>query len=305
MFPFVRTQVFSATTNQAEQLQPPGINWNHLSVHCCAGASDTLACLRTISYDKLLTAANSVPGILSYSTVSLSYLPRPDGKVLTQSADLLASAGKYANVPFIVGDQEDEGTLFGLFTPNLTTKADVTNYLADVFFQNASPELMAGLVDTYDDSWWHGSPFGTGIWNNIYPQFKRVSAILGDTTFTLARRTFLQSHNRVKPNVKSWSYLATYNYGTPILGTFHASDLIQVFFGVLPNNAARSIRSYYFSFVYNLDPNVGSEKYGNWPEWKNGQMLREFKANSNALMKDDFRKESSDWLLENAEKLRV
>src|SRR5690606_12518013 len=48
----------------------------------CAGASDTLACLRELPYDKFLEAANSVPAILSYHSVALSYLPRPDGKVI-------------------------------------------------------------------------------------------------------------------------------------------------------------------------------------------------------------------------------
>jgi hypothetical protein len=67
----------------------------------CSAASDTLACLREVDYDTLLGAMNSVPGLLSYSSVALSYLPRPDGTVLTASPEVLAAAGKYAPVPFI------------------------------------------------------------------------------------------------------------------------------------------------------------------------------------------------------------
>ncbi|KAI8943000.1 hypothetical protein NX059_001038 [Plenodomus lindquistii] len=270
----------------------------------CAGSPNTLSCLRTIPYTKFLAAANAVPGILSYFTVNLSYLPRPDGKVLTGSPDALVAAGKYAKVPFIVGNQEDEGTLFGLFTANLTTKAEITDYLSTIFFNNASPQQIEQIVDSYQNIWDDGSPFRTGLLNNWYPQFKRVSALLGDMTFTLTRRTFLETARQVNPGVPSWSYLSTYNYGTPILGTFHGSDLLQVFYGVLPNNAAKSIRGYYYSFIYDLDPNVGNN-FGNWPQWAQGKRLREFGANSNGYVDDNFRSDSYELLKANVASLRV
>jgi carboxylesterase type B len=261
----------------------------------CSSSSDTLACLRSKDYTTFLAAANSVPGLLSYSSVSLSYLPRPDGTALTASPDVLVAAGKYAKVPFIVGDQEDEGTLFGLFTPNLTTTQDVTKYLSTVFFPTADTKTLSGLVATYQNTLEDGSPFRTLLLNNWYPQFKRISAIIGDITFTLTRRIFLESSSTVFPDVPSWSYLASYDFGTPILGTFHGSDILQVFYGVLPNNAAKSIRGYYFSFVYNLDPNKGSGQ-DDWPQWSKGQQLKSFGPNSNSLLKDNFRSDSATFL---------
>lgn len=75
----------------------------------CASAASSLDCLRALDYTDFLNAANSVPGILSFSSVALSYLPRPDGVALTQTPDILIASKKYAKVPFIVGDQEDEG----------------------------------------------------------------------------------------------------------------------------------------------------------------------------------------------------
>jgi carboxylesterase type B len=270
----------------------------------CSGSSDTLTCLRTTPYNKLLQACNSVPGILGYSTVNLSYLPRPDGKAITASPEELVTQGKYAKVPFIVGDQEDEGTLFGLFTPNLTTTAEVSEYLSTVFFDEATTAQVNDLVDTYQTITEDGSPFRTGLLNNFYPQFKRVSAVLGDVTFTISRRLFLESASAVNPGVPSWSYLSTYDYGTPILGTFHASDLLQVFYGVLPNNAARSIRGYYYSFVYNLDPNEGNDLAG-WPQWSESKKLMNFGALSNGLLNDDFRKDTAEWLKINVGSLRV
>ncbi|KAH7092168.1 Alpha/Beta hydrolase protein [Paraphoma chrysanthemicola] len=270
----------------------------------CASSSNTLSCLRTTPYQQFLQACNTVPGILSYFTVNLSYLPRPDGKTITASPEQLVLNGKYAKVPFIVGDQEDEGTLFGLFTPNLTTTAEVSEYLSSIFFNLATTSQINQLVGTYQNSLEDGSPFRTGILNNLYPQFKRVSAILGDITFTLTRRIFLKVATSVNPGVPSWSYLATYDYGTPILGTFHGSDLLQVFYGILPNNAAKSIRGYYFNFVYNLNPNSGIS-LPNWPQWSSGNKLMNFGANSNGLLDDNFRSDTAEWLAANVGSLRV
>jgi len=81
----------------------------------CTKAKDTLACLRGLDYQTFRNAVDSAPGFLSYSSLDLSYLPRPDGTVLTQSPDALAASGKFAAVPILTGNQEDEGTLFSFF----------------------------------------------------------------------------------------------------------------------------------------------------------------------------------------------
>jgi carboxylesterase type B len=270
----------------------------------CSGSSDTLGCLRTVSYTTFLNAANSVPGIFSYFTVNLSYLPRPDGNSLTASPDILIKTKKYVKVPFIVSDQEDEGTFFGLFTPNLTTTKELSTYLSTIFFNNASPAQIDELVNTYQTTTKDGSPFRTGLLNNLYPQFKRVSAILGDLTFTLTRRLFLETASQVNPGVPSWSYLATYDYGTPILGTYHGSDILQVFNGVLPNNAAKTIRGYYYSFIYNLDPNEGNGLM-EWPQWSAGKTLVNFGRNANSYINDSFRGDTYQLLKDNVEVFRV
>ena len=48
----------------------------------CSGSADSLNCLRSVPYETYLQAVNSVPGIFDYSSVALSYLPRPDGEFL-------------------------------------------------------------------------------------------------------------------------------------------------------------------------------------------------------------------------------
>ncbi|KAK0624258.1 Alpha/Beta hydrolase protein [Immersiella caudata] len=279
----------------------------------CSSAANTLQCLRELPYDKYLRAANSVPAILSYNSVALSYLPRPDGKILTDSPDRLVPTKRYAAVPMIIGDQEDEGTLFSLFQPNITTTSKLVTYLSTIFFHGATNKQMNDLVNTYDQSLLAGSPFRTGILNEIYPGFKRLAAILGDLVFTLSRRVFLVECLKANPDVPSWSYLSSYHYGTPILGTFHGGDILQVFYGLLPNYASKSIHSFYANFIYNLDPNnsgggtnsIGTKVNINWPQWSKGNNLMNFFANQGTLLKDDFRQDSYNWIASNLDALHI
>ncbi|KAH8657877.1 Alpha/Beta hydrolase protein [Xylariales sp. PMI_506] len=270
----------------------------------CSGASDTLECLRGLSYEDFLNAANSVPAILSYNSVALSYLPRPDGTALTDSPDTLALNGKYAAVPFIIGDQEDEGTLFALFQGNLSSTTDIVNYLQELYFINTPKADIVGLVDTYDTSILAGSPYNTGILNEIYPVFKLLASILGDLVFTLTRRVFLESALKVNPSVPTWSYLSSYDYGTPILGTGHGTDILQIFYGILPDYASGATQSYYINFINNLNPNTGVN-LPNWPQWSKGQELMQFWTLSSNLLADNFRNESYQFLLENYASFRI
>jgi carboxylesterase type B len=279
----------------------------------CSGSADTLACLRSLPIEKMLDAGNSVPGIFSYNGVALSYLPRPDGTAITDTPDVLITQGKYAAVPMIIGDQEDEGTLFSLFQSNTTsTTAKLVDYLSKIFFQDATTEELTELVNTYDPSPTAGSPFRTGLLNEVYPGFKRLAAMIGDLVFTLTRRAFLTRAVSVNPDVPAWSYLSSYDYGTPILGSFHAGDILQVFYGILPDYASLSIQNYYVNFVYNLDPNdasggtsAKSQVAMAWPQWKEAGQLMNFYNLGAKLISDDFRADSFEFILGHVAQLHI
>lgn len=280
--------------------------YNTVVAHAgCSGSADTLACLRTVDYETFLTAANSVPGIFDYQAVDLSYLPRPDGTVLTQSPEILAINGQFAPVPFIIGDQEDEGTLFSLSQSNISTTKDIVDYLSYFYFKDVTRQQVQDLVDLYPDDPTQGSPFRTGALNNVCPQFKRLAALLGDLVFTLTRRVFLHYSVIAHPDVPSWSYLASYDYGTPVLGTFHASDIL-VAYGYTPDFASASIQNYYSSFIVNLDPNKGVTGLPNWPNWSEaGRQLINFNALSNDQLQDTFREGAYEFLVANATKFHI
>lgn len=270
----------------------------------CSSAPDSLECLREADYATFLNATNSVPSLLSYTSVALSYLPRPDGTVITKSPDILGKEGKYAKVPIIIGDQEDEGTLFALFQSNITNTDELVDYLSTIFFHNANQTVIEDLVALYSDISTNGSPFRTWLFNNWYPEFKRLAAILGDLTFTLTRRATLEIASSITPDLPMWSYLSSYDYGTPIMGTFHGSDILQVFFGILPNYASASFHAYYISFVNHLDPNVGN-KFPNWPKWTEKRQLLNTYALHSTLITDDFRSNIVDFLMANIDSFHI
>lgn len=276
-----------------------------VQVSGCSGASDALECLRALDYTDFLNAVNSFPTITSYNSVSLPYLPRPDGKVLTDSPENLVSNNKYASVPFIIGDQEDEGTIFSLYQNNITTTEQIVDYLQNLFFFDATRTQLEELVATYPNITTDGSPFRTGDMNNWYPQYKRIAALLGDITFTISRRAFLTRASKVKPNVPSWSYLSSYDYGTAILGTFHGSDIFQVFYGTPTNYASASFQTYYLSFIYDQDPNSRAGLFMHWPQWSENQNLIQCFADYGALLADDFRSDTFDFIMANTAALHI
>jgi acetylcholinesterase len=62
-------------------------------------------------------------GVTDYSfgqSLALAWQPRVDGVFITQSPLKLVREGKVANIPFITGDCDDEGTLFSLSSINIT-----------------------------------------------------------------------------------------------------------------------------------------------------------------------------------------
>lgn len=266
----------------------------------CSSSSDTLACLRNVPYGTFLEAINSLPGFFSYRSVDIAYQPRPDpaDNFFSVSPEISLMNNAFAKVPVIIGDQNDEGTLFALAQSNITNTDQLVRYLASFLPTTPNAEsLMSGLVATYPDDPSAGSPFGTSIFWNLYPEFKRLAAILGDVAFTLTRRIYLA---QAATQVPTWSYLSTYFYGTPVLGTFHVSDVIYAFglLGPAPI-PTQSIQRYYISFVNHLDPNAlgVSAPLIQWPQWTDsGRGLLNFGLFGNSIIKDDFRETSYQYL---------
>ncbi|PYI07370.1 cholinesterase [Aspergillus sclerotiicarbonarius CBS 121057] len=281
----------------------------------CSPDTDTLACLRDLRYDDFLKAVNSVPSRSGHYSLSLSYLPRPDGTVLTASPEEAARNGAYAKVPFIVGDPEDDGSAVVFNMTNITTAQDVSDYLSKYYYIHASQSQIDKLVSIYDDDYEYGVPLHTGKSNSLYPQSKRLAAILADLTVLLTRRFVLDDATNHR-DIPSWSFINSVFKGIPYLGTFHGSELYmreiwamlqQDFPDLFPGDIERaisSIWSYYFSFVYHQDPNQANQTV-KWTQWGEKQEVMNFGLNEDKMIPDNFREDATQFLVENIESFRM
>uniref|UniRef100_A0A8H7XSW5 Carboxylic ester hydrolase n=1 Tax=Psilocybe cubensis TaxID=181762 RepID=A0A8H7XSW5_PSICU len=255
----------------------------------CTGASDTLDCLRTIPYAKLKAAINKSPGIFAYQSLNLAWLPRTDGVFLTDNPQNLVQQGKVAKIPYVTGNCDDEGTLFSLANLNVTTDAQFKSYLKNTFLPGTSNAQIDKIAKLYPNDITAGSPFNTGIFNAVTPQFKRLAAFQGDGVFQAPRRWMLQ-HTASKQNV--WVFVSKRLKGIPGLGAFHFSDILNVYGG--GDMAGHLIR-----FVNKLDPNP---VFGyQWPKYTLAtRKIATYVDGLNPIVTDtdDYRAEAMSYLTE-------
>lgn len=228
----------------------------------CGNATDTLECLRHIPYTTFKYAMDRSPDFMSYSGLILPYLPRVDGVFLTEPPQYAVLRGHVSKVPMITGNCDDEATLFSFSTSNLTTTADVRDYLKLYMMPRASEQEIDFLLRHYPNDQRAGSPFDTGIRNVFSPQFKRIAALQGDFVFHGPRRFFLK---HMASKLHSWAFLFKRGKNVPFIGSAHATDLMasisatDIFLGEL--------RDYVIRFVNFLDPNGGTGPGVPWPRW--------------------------------------
>ncbi|KAI9436916.1 carotenoid ester lipase precursor [Lactarius indigo] len=227
----------------------------------CTRASDTLDCLRKVPYTTFKKAMDDSPSAFAYQGMVLAWLPRVDGVFLTEHPQHSVLRGNVANVPMITGNCDDEGTLFSLSTINITTTAELKDYLKLYMMPKAKDSQVDLLLKYYPDDQRAGCPFDTGLKNVLSPQFKRVSALQGDFTLHGPRRFFL-NYRADKQN--SWAFIFKRAKTLPFLGSTHGTDLVNAF-GIGSTNA--ELRDYFIRFTNNLDPNGKNGRGVPWPQW--------------------------------------
>jgi acetylcholinesterase len=268
----------------------------------CLHMEDTLDCLRRTPYETLKAAIDTSMGIFDYTSMALSWIPRPDGTFIQSTPMDMVEDGRVARVPIINGAVNDEATLFTLPLGGIKTESELRRYLRHFHMRNATEEEMDRLLELYPDDPAQGSPYGTGEANQVTPQWKRLSSIQGDIVFQGPRRVFLEN---LSPKQDTWSYLSKLLDGFPDLGTAHSSDLMNVFGGGV-------MTDYFIRFINTLDPNGSASPRARveWPKYDPEQpqlltFLPEHKNPSVVVTDDNFRKEQIDFFAEMAKRYRM
>ncbi|KAI9442992.1 Alpha/Beta hydrolase protein [Lactarius indigo] len=255
----------------------------------CKDSCDTLACLRAAPYKELKAAVDSTPSVFSYQSVALVWRPRIDGVFLAGPPLELTQQGKAARIPFVIGDCDDEGTLFSLSQTNITTEAELRDYLSEFFFLNATDAQMDGLLALYPQDVTQGSPYDTGTQNAFTPEFKRIASILGDFTFQAPRRSFLEY---LSGRQNTWSFLSKRLKSLPVLGSLHGSDIPNIYGG-------GDLTDYLINFATNLDPN-SSGLGPQWPRYTTSSRqlmtLVDGQATNRTITLDTYRVEAMEYL---------
>ncbi|PFH48025.1 hypothetical protein AMATHDRAFT_66371 [Amanita thiersii Skay4041] len=231
--------------------------WDAMMVDTgCGGQEDEIECLRQMPFDELMTAINKSPDIFDWESIIEAWIPRADGVFLKDTPQRLVGAGSVADVPFIIGNVDDEGTLFTFANLNITTQELLGQYAHSNFFPDITDEELQTLLGTHAEDPAAGSPFGTGLENALTPEFKRESAAKGDMVFQAPRRYFL---NQVADKRTCWMYLNKRNKLIPYLGSYQGSDLPQFY-------TSGEMQDYLIFFTNTHDPNRERAPSA-WPQY--------------------------------------
>ncbi|KAH7890870.1 Alpha/Beta hydrolase protein [Phlebopus sp. FC_14] len=223
----------------------------------CNSTADTLECLRGVPLEALQSAVNNQSSIFSYPSIISAWLPRADDTFLLAPPQQLIQENSVANISFVIGNTDDEGTVFSFANSNITTDDELHEYIKTYWASNSTDAAVNNMTTLYPADVTQGSPFDTGDANALTPQYKRLAALQGDVLFQAPRRWLLSYRSGMQD---MWTYLSKRDKDTTYLGSVSRSDLANVF-------GPGDMTDYLVRFVANLDPNGNTGIQ--WPKWYN------------------------------------
>ncbi|WVR04784.1 hypothetical protein IAU60_001796 [Kwoniella sp. DSM 27419] len=276
-------------------------------------------CLQNLPADQLLQGQLAVKANPLYQG-GFVYGPSIDGDIIPDSPHTLLSQGKFAKIPFITGNNKDEGT--GFIPSYVNTTAIAVIALGLIEPEAIDNATIAQLFSLYPEDPAFGSPFGTG--NETFgrsPTFKRLSAIFGDAQFQATRRYFLHQANQYGL-ADTWTYqFEQLTPGRPgYLGVYHGSEIPFVFGASRPGvtlpgfsanytaadaQLSNTMVDYWLNFAYYTDPNGNGSGSGggngtrtDWPRHnEQDRSIIRFKSDNVTVFTDDYRRQQTDFFL--------
>ncbi len=273
-----------------------------LSNLSCADAKDQLQCLREVPY---LT--------FNETTSLTSWMPTLDGAFLPESPTKQLAAGKYVNVPMLLGANTDEGTAFG--ARGINSDADLVESLASSY-PKLSNESITKILELYPDDNTLGAPFGSGDgYLSTGRQDKRSCAIGGDISMVGPRRHLAETVSKKQADVYSYRFDQPPTYyglsaGTIENGVTHFQEVSYVYGNHPYNNRtgdpelAKYMVSAWISFIHDLTPNHhGIKGEPEWPQYATNATNMVFKRQGRKVEEDTWRKEGIAFLASIGEEL--
>jgi carboxylesterase type B len=294
------------TVLNASQLQVYQAYYDNITATVgCQTAADSLACLRTVSYEALYNAS-----------VDFTFKPILDGRFLTQRGSQSLALGQIARVPVLIGSNTDEGTA-PFFTPRniLNTDTDIANFVQTLNQNlNLDNSTISTVMQLYPNDPTVGCPFESGpiTFPSQGLQFKRGAAIGGDFYIHAGRRFYAtwQAENTQMPiytyrfNQRPWNNMEVDVTTVEPVASTHFTEIVYVWdnpdmnvnwIGPYPtyHQLQKFISRCWVSFVYNADPNHhGLENQPLWPLYDPSQPMNiVFQVGSSYVEPDVYRKE--------------
>lgn len=283
------------TANDVKSAAPQREYAKFVNAAGCGGqGSDaaTMACLRSRPVSQLVQGFNSygLEDLYGIVTQFLGYCPRPDGGILPDDTFTLVRQNKIAQVPFITGTNEDDGSIFGLLGLNITFSSQVKEW-TKFMIPTASSATVDTVLQKYPQDITKGCPYRRGLLDAITLQYKRLASVFNDILFKGPSRFMLQNSNQKRWNFQS----SAFHNILPVVGTFHASDvLFQYFLDIGP---AKLYRRYWIAFANHGDPNQGS----GLPNWKqyttSGKEMLGIDLTGGSMITDNTREDAMNFLI--------
>lgn len=232
----------------------------------CGGAADSLACLREVPVATLLENSGG-------------FGPIVDGGFLPEQPRTLYDNGDFARVPYILGSNSDEGTLFFLGVPPIETEEEYLNALEMSYGDRADEVAALYPVDEFDTP------------NDAFIR-AFGDRLLVCSTYDSARRAAAGGADVYLYNF-DWPVLADV---LPQLGATHGAEIAFVFGSAeaaTPQDAAigMSMQGYWTRFARTGDPN-GDDAL-QWPLYDDATDLRINFAAENSIL-SGFRREQCE-----------
>ena len=246
----------------------------------CTG-DDALSCLRDKDVPSLLTAASSLPASGTGRTLS----PTVDGDYLTDQPRTLYKTGKINKVPYVLGSNTDEGTLF---TSAMITTEEQYDAALDMQFPGRRDAIKALYsLDKFQDA-------------KPNPAQAALVRVIGDARLVCSTTDSALLAAAHAPSVYTYNFdiAVDPSLSPTFLGATHGAELAYVFqtssrFNEDQTATSDLIQRYWTTFARKGDPNSGSD-----PEWPtygpDADRRMNLAVNASAAV-DNFRKAECDF----------